>query len=92
MNDDEIVFRDGFQVEKVRLTLPIDTVNLDRETKRRVTICNLFMHHKLTLGDIVRVLDEDYRHVVKVLLTSGIVRERRENRGEPPKGIDRRKN
>jgi len=60
MNDDEIVFRDGFQVEKVRLRFPIDTVNLDRETKRRATICNLFVHFKLTLRDIVRVLDEDY--------------------------------
>jgi hypothetical protein len=35
-------------------------------------------------------LDEDYRHVVKVLLDSGVVGERRQKQGLPPGGIDRR--
>jgi hypothetical protein len=37
------------------------------------------------------VLDEDYRHVVRALLNSGIVRERRQQRHVPPKEIERRR-
>jgi hypothetical protein len=84
---DETVFRDGFQVPKLKIA--IETINLDPETKRKVTVCNLFINHQLAVRDIVRVLDEDYRHVVRVLLNSGIVGERRQNR-QPPEGIERR--
>jgi hypothetical protein len=87
---DDAIFRGGFQVQTRRLMIPQDTADLDRETKRRITICNLFVNHGLTLRDIVRVLDEDYRHVVRVLLNSGLVGERRQNLHEPPEGIERR--
>jgi hypothetical protein len=86
---DETVFCDGFPVPKLKIAIP-DTINLDPETKRKVTICNLFINHKLTVEDIVRVLDEDYKHVVRVLLNSGLVGERRQNHQEPPERIERR--
>jgi hypothetical protein len=66
-------------------------VSLDPETKRRITICNLFVNHKLTLEDIVRVLDEDYAHIVKVLLDGGLVGERRQKSEVPPSGVERRR-
>jgi hypothetical protein len=81
---------DGFPVRGRKFALPPDTIDLDPKTKREVTICNLFINHKLTVSDIIRVLDEDYRHVVKVLLDSGVVGERRQKQGLPPGGIDRR--
>jgi hypothetical protein len=70
-----------------RLTLCVWTP----KTKREVTICNLFVNHKLTVADIIRVLDEDHRHIVNVLLKGGIVSERRQQRHTPPKGIERRR-
>jgi hypothetical protein len=35
-------------------------------------------------------LDEDYRHIVKVLLNRGMVGERRQDSQEPSEGTDRR--
>jgi hypothetical protein len=50
---------------------------LDPVTKLNVTICNLFANHELPILDIMRVLDEEYRHVVRVLIEQGLVFERR---------------
>jgi hypothetical protein len=36
-------------------------------------------------------LDEDYRHIVNVLLSSGVVGERRQRHDGPPEGIERRR-
>ena len=91
MSSDKTVFHDGFPVRIMNFAVPPDTISLDPKTKRELTICNLFINHKLTVPDIIRVLDEDYRHVVNVLLNSGIVGERRQNRHEPPEGIERRR-
>jgi hypothetical protein len=88
----ETFSHDGFPVCNLEFAIPPDTMGLDPETKRNVTICNLFINHKLTVRDIIRLLDEDYRHVVTALLNSGIVRERRQNRDvSPPEGIERRR-
>ena len=81
---------DGFPIRR-KFTLPADSLSLDPKTKREVTICNLFINHKLKITDIIRVLDEDYRHVVNVLLNSGVVGERRQEYAVPPEGIERRK-
>ena len=86
----DAIFRDGFPVHRRKFALPPDTISLDPKTKREITICNLFINHGLRVRDIIRVLDEDYRHVVKVLLHSGMVGERRQDTEEPPEGIDRR--
>ena len=89
MRNDKTVSHDGFAVGR-EFKIPPDSIDLDPKTKREVTICNLFVNHQLTLRDIVRVLDEDYKHVVRVLLNSGLVGERRQNHQEPPERIERR--
>jgi hypothetical protein len=57
------------------------SVSQDRDgfhqTKRAVTICDLFVNQAYTISDIVRVFNEDRRNVVLALLDQGIVRERR---------------
>jgi hypothetical protein len=91
MESNEPVFRDGFQIRSPRFTVPSNTVDMDFKTKRRLTICNLFINHELTVRDIVRVLDEDYTHVVLTLLNSGVVRERRQEQEVLADGIERRR-
>jgi hypothetical protein len=79
--------RDGFQVEKDEFPLPEETWDLDPQSKRAVTICNLFVNHHHGISDVVRVLDENPRNVVLVLLKQGILRDRRVQQGRPPDGI-----
>ena len=68
--------RDGFHVRQSEFTLPPDPCDLDHQTKRAVTICNLFVNHAYTISAIVRVLDEDRRNVVLALLESSDLTER----------------
>src|SRR5262245_36543628 len=82
---------DGFPIREWKFTLPPDTIGLDPTTKRELTICNLFINHRLTILDIARVLEEDYRHIVSVLLDREVVGERRQQSGMPPEGIERRR-
>jgi len=42
-----------------------------------VTICNLFINHRLSTGEVARVLDETYKHVVDTLIERGVVEDRR---------------
>lgn len=83
--------REGFQLTRDRFTMPKDTSALDPKTKRAVTICNLFLNHKLSLHDIVRLLDEESGHVVVALLEQGIVQDRRNKPREAADGKERRK-
>ena len=73
------VTREGFRLTRERFTLPKDTSALDPKSKRAVTICNLFINHKLGIRDIVRVLDEDHERVILTLLNQGIILDRRNN-------------
>ena len=82
--------RDGFHVRESEFTLPPDPCNLDHQSKRAVTICNLFVNHAYTISDIVRVLDEDRKRVVLALLERGIIRERRTKQMASPDGTERR--
>ena len=82
--------RDGFEVHASRFEVPRDTVNLDPKTKRTITICNLFLNHRLEVTDIARLLDEDRGNVVSMLLQRGVITERRQREGQPPEGIERR--
>jgi len=82
--------RDGFEVHASRFDVPRDTVNLDPKTKRTITICNLFLNHRLEVTDIARLLDEDRGNVVATLLQRGVIKERRQLDGRPPEGIERR--
>ena len=83
--------RDGFHVREDEFPLPPDPCKLDRQTKRAVTICNLFVNHGYTISDIVRVLDEDRTTVVLALLEQGIIRERRTKQIATPDGTERRR-
>ena len=83
--------RDGFHVREDEFALPPDPCNLDHQTKKAVTICNLFVNHAYTISDLVRVLDEDRKRVVLALLEQGIIRERRTKQMAPPDGTERRK-
>ena len=75
----EVLERDGFQITKrVFKDLP-DTTILDPVAKRRVTICNLFSNYRLPIKGIVRILDDRYEHVVRVLIERGVICDRRTN-------------
>ena len=82
--------RDGFEVREREFYVPRDSVNLDPKTKRSITICNLFLNHRLDVSDIARLLDEDQGNVVSTLLQRGVITERRRHKGHPPEGIERR--
>jgi len=83
--------REGFQVRKDEFPLPEETWDLDPQTKRAVTICNLFVNYHYGVSDVVRLLDENRRHVVLVLLKQGIIRDCRVQQARPPDGIEHRK-
>ena len=82
--------RDGFEVRERAFHVPRDSMNLDPKTKRSITICNLFLNHRLDVSDIARLLDEDQGNVVSTLLQRGVITERRQHKGQPPEGIERR--
>ena len=79
----ENLARDGFQVAKKVFINPSNTTLLDPINKRKITICNLFANDGVPVGDIVRVLNEKYDHVVKVLIEQGLIRERRKQSSKP---------
>jgi hypothetical protein len=84
------VVREGFRLSRDRFALPLDTSSLDPKSKRAVTICNLFVNHKLALGDIVRLLDEDHGTVILTLLDQRIIQDRRDNPTGATDGQERR--
>ena len=85
------VTREGFRVNRDRLTLPKDASALDPKSKRAVTICNLFVNHKLGVQDITRVLDEDQERVIRTLLDQGIILDRRIGNLKNTRSQERRK-
>ena len=90
MNQSTSPSHDGFQLVTDRFEVPKDVSALDPQTKRALAICDLFLNHKLALGDIVRLLDEDNGRVVLALLEQGIIRDRR-NKPRPSLEKERRK-
>ena len=83
-------FRDDFQLKENNFTLPEHSIELDRQTKRALTICNLFVNHKMSISNINRVLDEDCGSIVLTLIKQGILYDRRQLAGRPPVGFERR--
>jgi len=71
------VTRDGFHVLRDLYSPPADSIQLAPETKRKITICHLFLNYKLSINDVVKTLDESYKHAVSVLIEQGIIQERR---------------
>ena len=77
MTQPEPLERNGFRVTTKVFTNPRNAASLDPVTKRKITICNLFVNHRLSIVDIVRILDEEYKHIVRVLIEQGLVYDRR---------------
>ena len=69
--------REGFRVLNTTFIVPQELSLLDSHTKRKTTICNLFINHQLPISDIVRVLDESFSRAVEVLIEQGIIEDRR---------------
>ena len=84
------LFREGFQVRENNFDFPEESLGLDSRTKRELTICNLFVNHKLSMTNIKYLLDEDFRRIVQVLINHKIVQDRRQKNFRPPHGENRR--
>ena len=90
MNRVSAAYRDEFQLRKSDFMLPENTMGLESATKRALTICNLFVHHQLSISTIEQLLDENTGNIVRALLKHKIIEERRHKQWSPPQGIDRR--
>ncbi len=77
MESKNLIFRDGFRVVKTHFIVPSHINQLDRQTKRKVTICNLFINHRMAIPDVARVLDESYSRAIAALIEQGVVEDRR---------------
>ncbi len=82
--------RDGFHILVEEFALPTDPWRLDPQTKRAVTICNLFANHEYGISDIAGALGESRKNVIRVLLKQGIIRDRRVREITSGPGIERR--
>lgn len=74
--------RDRFKVRRKTFAVP-NHGSADPVTKRKLTVCNLFVNHRLSVADVMRVLDEDYSHVVNILIEQGLLYDRRRKPREP---------
>ena len=83
-------FRDDFQLKENYFALPEHSIDLEPQRKRALTICNLFVNHKLSISNIQHVLDEDAGKIIQVLIEGGILYDRREIAGRPSAGTERR--
>jgi len=84
------LIRDGFQVVAKDFALPEDCAFLEPKKKRTLTICNLFFNHNLPMEQIASVLDEEPATVIATLIEHQLIRDRRQRRGMPPAGVERR--
>jgi hypothetical protein len=78
MNEPTAEGREGFQVYAVKLMPPKDMAALDPATRRELMICDLFLTEKLTISEIVGVLDgEDQKSVILTLIKRRVLQDRR---------------
>lgn len=89
MIQSSLFFRDDFQLKENNFALPELSIELD--SKRSLTICNLFVTHKLSISNIERVMDQDRASIVLALIEHGIVHDRRQIAGQRPAGLERRR-
>ena len=80
-----IAFFDNYTIEGFRKTdekfeLPENLTQMDSETKRKFTICNLFTNQNLSIKDICVVLDASKHQVVDALIDQNLIKERRKRR------------
>jgi hypothetical protein len=72
---------EGFEKTQKKFNLPDNIDELDPETKRKVTICNLFANQNSSIQEIVRVLDSSLHQVIPTLIEYQLIKERRRKRG-----------
>jgi hypothetical protein len=84
MASNDPVLRDGFRVLRDQYSPPSNSNQLAADTKRKVTICNLFLNHKLSISNIAQTLDETYKNAVSTLIEQGIIQDRRSVSREGP--------
>jgi hypothetical protein len=78
MNEATDERREGFKVYAIKLMPPQDVAALDPTTRRELRICDLFLNEKLTISEIVGLLDdEDRGSVISTLIKRGILEDRR---------------
>jgi hypothetical protein len=77
MESEQSTVREGFRVVKTTFTVPENIGQLDPQSKRKATICNLFVNHQLAIADVVRLLDESYARTINVLIEQEVLQDRR---------------
>ena len=70
--------KDTFRLTGKKFQVGWQTLHLNPELKREVTICNLFTNHGLAVADIMRILDENYENVIHSLINQKILLDRRQ--------------
>jgi len=90
MNTTNCGTRDGFELRTTEFSLPADPRYLDRQTKRDLAICRLFLERGMSIADIICITDEDYETVVRALLTRRVVVDRRQKPRQSWKKHERR--
>jgi hypothetical protein len=83
--------REGFSILASQFELPTDSASLDRESKRALTICNLFINHQLGVSQIAQLLEDDLSKVIQALVQKKIIRDRRKKPSMRPSDVERRK-
>ena len=78
MRNDRYLRRDGFEVCLTELSFPADPRYLDRQSKRDLAICLLFLDNKMKMRDIARIIGEDHGTVVKALIQQKVILDRRQ--------------
>jgi hypothetical protein len=91
MAQPRLLFREGFHLRKNNFLLPEDMATLDPQTKRNLTICNLFVNHDMSIPSIQHLLDEDAGKIVNALIDRGIFEDRRQMNLRAPDGVNRRR-
>ena len=82
--------REGFVVNQSPFVLPHDSAAFDPKMKRALTICNLFVNHRLPIDRIARLLDQNRGTVIAELINQNIIADRRQRLLGAPEGKDRR--
>ena len=71
-----------FQTGETRFTMPqpedYDLYHLDPLTKRKMTICNLFVNHQKSIAEIVDLLEVPRKMVIDTLLENRLIKDRRQ--------------
>jgi hypothetical protein len=71
-----------FQTGETRFAMPqpedYDLYHLDPLTKRKMTICNLFVNHQKSIAEIVELLEVSRKMVVDTLIENRLIKDRRQ--------------